>query len=70
MTDPKHGNLPKFELTVEEVPVRDGDDETTAWRAEAEGHDVRAAGDTAHEAIDVLFDAIDADVELIGGEDA
>lgn len=65
MTDPKYRDLPDYELTVEEVPVRDGDDEATAWRAEEADHDVRAAGDTAHDAIDVLFESIDADVELL-----
>lgn len=54
-----YDDLPTFEnITVEKVAVRDGDEETTAWRATVASDDgvPRCGGDTATEAVDVLLD--------------
>lgn len=52
------GDLPEYEVTVREVAVRDGDEVSTSWRAEADGHDVTAGGETPTEAFDVLVNSI------------
>jgi hypothetical protein len=52
-------DLPSHDVTVEQVPVRNGDSEATAWRAELTEEDsVRAGGSTPGEAVDVLIDTV------------